>query len=431
MIAGLGAAGLSTATISARSTPSEIAFICGDSEARVLFLDPDLEPLAREAGLPGDLPVIRLGQEYEAWLADAHGPAPDVTVEEWDAFCIPYTAGTTGTPKGVVVSHRSRTVNYFAMSVEYGCYGPDDRALAVAPLYHGAGMSFALAPLFTGGYCEILSHFEPELVLERLTTQGITNVFMVPTHFQGIFSIDTEVRDKLRPTSLRTIISNAAPLTQVMKERIVEYFGEGMLFECYGGTEMGVVSNLRPADQLRKQQCVGLPFPFTELRIIGDDTLPVASGEIGEIQTRSPYLFTEYWKRPEQTRDAVVDGWYKSGDLGRQDDEGYLYLVDRKNDMIISGGLNVYPREVEELIARHPAVLEVAVFGVAHEYWGEAVAAAVTLRSGETATSDDLLGLCEGIARYKVPKSVAFVDGLPRNAAGKVMRRVLRDQSPG
>ena len=426
IVAGLGAAGLATATISGRASSEEVGFICADAEARVLFVDADLEETARGAELDPGTEIIVLGEAYERWLGLAGRGRPDVVVEEWDPFCLPYTSGTTGRPKGVVISHRSRTVNYFAMAVEYGCYGPEDRALAVAPLYHGAGLSFALAPIFFGGFCEILEKFEPELVLARLSTGALTNVFMVPTHFQGIFSLPDRTLATRRPTQLQTIISNAAPLAQVMKERIVDYFGDTVLFECYGATEAGVISNLRPPDQLRKPQCVGLPFPFTEVRITAADGSDVAVGEVGELRSRSPYLFNGYWNLPEATAAAIVDGWYVTGDLARQDDEGYIYLVDRKHDMIISGGINVYPREVEEEILRHPAVHEVAVFGVPDEYWGESVRAAVTVRPGTHASADDIRGACAALARYKVPKVVDFVDALPRNAAGKILRRSLR-----
>ncbi len=205
--------------------------------------------------------MIVIGGPYEEWLASSSPTRPTGTAEEWDTFCIPYTAGTTGAPKGVLLPHRSRVLTFFSMAVEYGCYGPDDRALAVAPLYHGAGFAFALAPVFFGGTCEILPHFDPELLLRAIETGKSTNVFMVPSHFQALFALGDDVLDRYDTSSLRTIISNAAPLAQVTKERIVERFGEGLLFECYGSTEGGIVSNLRPADQLRKLQCVGLPFP--------------------------------------------------------------------------------------------------------------------------------------------------------------------------
>lgn len=427
VIAGLGAAGAATATISERSSVAEIEFICNDAEVRLLVVHPDLEEKVRSAVLDKVDHIVVLGDEYEMWIESASSTPLGLGIEEWEPMSIPYTSGTTGRPKGVVVSHRSRTLNYLAMSVEYGCYSSEDRSLAVAPLYHGAGLSFALAPIFFGGFCEIVPHFDPEYVLSRLSEQSITNVFMVPTHFSSIFALSSETLAALQPRDLKCIISNASPLSQVMKERIVEYFGEGLLFECYGSTEGGVVSNLRPYDQLRKERCVGLPFPGTEIELIGEDGEPVNTGEIGEILSLSPYLFNEYWRLPEQTASVIRDGWYASGDLAYQDDEGYLYIVDRKNDMIISGGINVFPREVEEALLRHPAVLEAAVYGVPDEHWGDAVWASVVLRDGMTVTTEDVLESCHTLSRYKRPKHLEFLPTLPRNNAGKVLRRVLRD----
>ena len=212
------------------------------------------------------------------------------------------------------------------------------------------------------------------------------------------------------------------------KERIVDHFGEDLLFECYGSTEGGIVSNLRPADQLRKLQCVGLPFPLTSVRIIDEDGREVGPGEPGELFSSSPYLFSGYWNRPDETRDAIQDGWFSAGDIAYRDEEGYIYLIDRKNDKIISGGVNIFPREIEEVLLRHPSILEAAVFGIPDERWGEAVHAAVVLQPDTPATKDSIIDFCAGsIARYKLPKQVEFVDTLPRNAAGKILRRELRD----
>lgn len=372
-----------------------------------------------------------IGDDYERWLAAAKPACPGVAVEEWDTFCIPYTAGTTGTPKGVLLPHRSRALTFFSMAVEYGCCGPEDRALGIAPLFHGAGFAFSVAPLFFGGYCALRSKFEPEQVLRDLDALAITNVFMVPTHFQAIFALGEQALGGPDTSRLKTIVSNAAPLPQAMKERIVERFGDGVLFEAYGSTEASIVSNLRPPDQLRKEQCVGLPFPCTEVRLLDDDGREVPAGEVGELFSRSPYLFNGYWERPQDTERSLRDGWFSAGDLARRDEEGYLYIVDRKNDKIISGGVNIYPREVEEALARHDAVLEAAVYGVPDDYWGEAVFASVVLREGRSVSADELLAFCEPrLARYKLPKGIEFVERLPRNAAGKVLRLKLREAHP-
>jgi long-chain acyl-CoA synthetase len=430
IVCGLAEAGVPPALINSRASASDVKFICDDAGARVLFVHSSLEELARAAAPESVQQVIVIGQRYEEWLASAspHRSAPKA--EEWDTFCIPYTAGTTGDPKGVLLPHRSRVLTFFSMAVEYGCYGPDDRALAVAPLYHGAGFAFALAPVFFGGTCEILPRFDPEELLRAIERGRSTNVFMVPSHFQALFALGDDVLDRYDTSSLHTIISNAAPLAQVMKERIVERFGDDLLFECYGSTEGGIVSNLRPADQLRKLQCVGLPFPLTSVRIVDEDGQDVGPGEPGELFSSSPYLFSGYWNRAEETYEAIRDGWFSAGDIAYRDDEGYIYLIDRKNDKIISGGVNIFPREIEEVLLRHPSVAEAAVFGIPDERWGEAVHAVVVLRphSTEGEQEDGILDFCAAsIARYKLPKHIEFADVLPRNAAGKILRRELRD----
>ena len=425
---GLAEAGVPAAMVNPRSTPAEAAHVCDDAQARVLFVHPSLEERARSASFATVERIVTIGPEHERLLADARPSRPDARPEEWDVFCIPYTAGTTGLPKGVLLPHRARTLTFFAMGVEYGCYGPDGRSLAIAPLYHGGGFAFAVAPVFFGGTCEIMPRFDPEEVLRKIEALAITNTFMVPTHFHSLFGLGAETLDRYDMSSLKTVISNAAPLPQATKEKIVERFGEGLLFECYGSTEASIVSNLRPPDQLRKLQCVGQPFPCTELRILDPDGNDVPVGEVGELYSRSPFLFAGYWNQPDETAAAFRDSWFTVGDLARQDEEGYLYLVDRKGDKIISGGVNIYPREVEEALARHPAVVEVAVFGIPDEHWGEAVRAAVSLQPGAAVSEQELIDFCgDQIADYKRPKHVDFLEHLPRNAAGKILRRELRE----
>jgi long-chain acyl-CoA synthetase len=311
------------------------------------------------------------------------------------------------------------------MGSEYGCYSPDDRFLALAPLYHGAGFAFATASLFFGGTCHLLSKFDAETTLDLLADEALTGVFMVPTHFNAIFALPEAKLERCRSTALKTIISNAAPLPQPTKARIVGAFGHGLLHETYGSTEGSIVTNLRPADQLRKEICVGHPFPMTEIRLLTEAGEPVAPGEVGELYSRSPYLFNGYWGRSLDEVGSYRDGFFSAGDLARMDDEGFIYIVDRKTDMIISGGINIYPREVEEALAAHPAVIEAAVIGEPDAYWGEAVVAFVV--SKQPVDAEDLIAHCtDRLARYKAPKKIVFVDELPRNAAAKVNKRELR-----
>jgi len=430
IVCGLGDAGLATAMVNPRLTAKEAAYICNDSQAKVLFVHASLEELVRSAQLETVQHIIVIGKDYDEKLAAAQTGPCGVAVAETDIFAIPYTAGTTGQPKGVLLPHRSRVLTFFSMAVEYGCYSIDDRSLAIAPLYHGGGFAFAMAPVFFGGSCDILTKFEPEQVLERLMNLGITNTFMVPTHFNAIFALGDATLAKYSAPALKTIISNAAPLPQATKARIVNYFGEGILNETYGSTEGGIVCNLRPADQLRKEQCVGFPFACTEVKLLDGTGKEVPDGSVGELYSRSPFLFSGYWGKPEATAEAYRGEWLSVGDMARRDEEGYLYLVDRKKDLIISGGVNVYPREIEEVLHSHPAIIEAAVIGVPDDYWGEAVKAFVVCRRGVTASAEELLTYCQqSLAGFKLPKSFEFVDALPRNAAGKVLKRDLRQDA--
>ncbi len=427
VVFGAAQAGIPLATINPRLAPPEIVAICDDAEAQVLFADADSAVALRDSRFATVRRVVVIGDELEVLLGDVRPLAQPPVAPEWGTFTIPYTSGTTGKPKGVLVSNRSRILTLFGMAAEYGCFGPDDRFLAVAPMCHGAGMAFSLAPVFFGGHCEVMDKFEPELVARRLKAGGTTGFFGVPTHFHALMALPLAVLERERPQALRTVISNAAALPQAMKERLVGYYGEGLLHETYGSTEAGIVTNLRPPDQLRKQQCVGQPFPATLVEIRRDDGSVCDADEVGELFSASPYLFNGYWKNAKATAEAWRDGWVTVGDLARRDAEGHIYIVDRKKDMVISGGINIYPREIEEMLARHPAIAEVAVVGVPDEKWGERLRAFVVKRAGAELTAEAIANFCEGrISAIKIPRDVVFIDHVPRNANGKVLKTELR-----
>lgn len=425
-VIGASQAGIALATVNPKLAPAEIAAICADAKARVLFVDADSAEQLAGTDIDGIERVIVIENEYENWIAAASPGVPPL-VDEWGTFTIPYTSGTTGKPKGVLVPHRSRVLSILGMASEYGCYSSDDRFLSIAPMCHGAGMLFSLAPVFVGGYVEIMDRFEPDQVMIKLKEERMTGFFGVPTHFQVIFSQERAFLDANRPQHLKTIISNAAALPQAMKETLVEFFGDGLLHELYGSTEAGLVLSLRPRDQLRKQACVGQPFPGTRVSVRDDDGNECGPDEVGELFSTSPYLFNGYWNRPDETAEAFHDGWVTVGDMVRRDDEGYYYIVDRKKDMVISGGVNIYPREVEEVLIQHPSVRDVAVIGVPDEKWGEALKAYVV---GDVGDPEALIGFCDGkISGMKTPKQYEFIDAIPRNATGKVLKTELRARS--
>jgi acyl-CoA synthetase (AMP-forming)/AMP-acid ligase II len=427
IVDGLSDAGVAVATVNPKQTTLELQYILNDCGARVAFVTPRSEALVRAADCPALERIVIIGGEYEALIAQANPAATLPLVEEWDAFTIPYTSGTTGKPRGVVLPHRARTLVALCMASEYGCYGPDDHFLAVTPLFHGAGYSFAHAAIFCGGSVEILPGFEPEMLLRKLHDPKVTGTFLVPTIFHGMFALEKAILDANRGHGLRALLSNAAPLPQKTKEVIVDYFGEGLLHEMYGSTEGGIVCNLRPRDQLRKQQCVGHPFMMNQVKLLDDDGNPVRRGDVGELFSTSPCLFRGYWNNPESTQAAMRGDWFSAGDLAWQDEDGCYYIVDRKKDMYISGGVNVYPREIEEFLFRQPGVRDAAVVGVPDDYWGEAGKAFIVVKPGESVDPEAVIAACKAnLAGYKVPRQVAFIDVLPRNAAGKVLKTELR-----
>jgi long-chain acyl-CoA synthetase len=429
LMCGLADAGAIVATLNPRGNAAETAAACADCGAHVLIAHESC------AGAAGVERTIRIGEEYERWLAAQRTAADEDLPAGGDAapFTLVYSSGTTGQPKGIVISHRSRVLTFHAMAMEYGCFGPEDRFLALAPMAHGAGFAFAMAPLYFGARIDVPPRFDPEDVLRRLATDAITGVFVVPTLLRDLLALPAGVLERYRGrfAALRAIISNAAALPQAIKERAVEYFGPGLLHETYGSTEAGIVTNIRPRDLLRKPGSVGRPFAATEVRLLGDGDADVPEGEVGELYSRSPFLFNGYWNQPQLTAECLrPGGWLSAGDLARRDADGYYTIVDRKKDMVISGGLNVFPREIEDVLARHPAVREVAVVGVPDERWGERLRACVVLAPGASASAETLIEFCRGaLSGYKVPREVRFVAELPRNAGGKILKRELR--TPG
>lgn len=429
LVCGLADAGAIVATLNPRSTPAEVAGACDDCDARVLFAHASLADVAHGASFRTVERVVVIGPEYEAWLAAAPEASPCPELDETDAFTLVYSSGTTGKPKGIVVSHRSRALTFHGMAMEYGVYGPDDLQLGIAPMAHGAGFAFIMATLYFGGTVDVLTKFDPALVVRKLATEPFTGVFMVPTHFQAIFALESAELDRHRgrARALRTIMSNAAALPQAVKEKIVAYWGDGKLHETYGSTEAGVVTNLRPQFQLTRRSSVGPPFALNRIRLLDDAGRDVAPGEVGELHSSSPYLFNGYWNQPEETAVALKDGWVSAGDLARCDEEGFYYIVDRKKDMVVTGGINVYPREIEEVLHKHPALVEAAVIGVPDEYFGEALRAFVVVRPGTNVTPAELEAHCRAtLGGYKVPKQFSTIDALPRNAGGKVLKKDLR-----
>ncbi len=428
---GIADAGCATAMISPFATRFEAAYVANDSQAKAIFVDPDFESVIREAELEHDPRIIVLDKRYEDLLSRASGALPNVPVDGSDIFCIPYTSGTTGKPKGVLLSHRARVDHMLlVMAAVQGGYNTTCRTLAFTPFFNGAGFIAALAPIWFGGECRIMHKYDPEQFLHWLEKDRINNIFTVPTHFHGLFKLDESVLRRYDTSSLRVINSNAAALPHSTKERVIDYFGEGILFDSYGATETGGATTIRPEDHMRKVASVGQANPGAEIRIVDADWQPVESGTAGRVAIRNSWLFSGYWNRPEATAATVRDGWVSVGDLGRLDEDNFLFIVDRETNTIISGGQNIFPREIEDVLYGHPAVSEVAIVGKPDDYWGEAVVGFIVLRSGVPEPGfEELRAFCEKkLARYKLPKEFRFVSELPKNGTGKIMHRTLRDQ---
>lgn len=415
--------GAMTVAINPKLSGDDLASILMDCEASLIIVHENV-PVALPASDTQTLVIA----DYEKALPEFDdGQVEDVSAEI-EPFVIHYTSGTTGQPKGVMVSHRSRVLSFLGMASEYGCYGPDDHFLAVSPLCHGAGLAFALAPIYTGGTVTLTDQFAPVNIVSTLARKQITGVFFVPTHFQRIFELNEEELSPLRNHKLRALISNAAPLLQADKERVIAMFGEGVLFECYGATESGIITNLRPQFHLQKRDCVGSPFVATEVKLCDNDGAEIGEGQVGELFSRSPYLFSGYWKKPEETKQAWSDGWVSVGDLATRDSDGCYYIVGRKKDMIISGGMNIYPKRIEDVILKIPEIEEVAVVGLPDPKWGEIVHAEVVVKKGRTISGEEIADFCrKTLSSYSIPKSVSFASTLPRNVSGKVLKRVISD----
>jgi len=430
LVCGIADAGLIAVTLNPRAHAVEISEVMRDSRARAWFVHPTLSELAASSNLPRPELQVLIDSDYAAWCSSSNSATTLPPITEFDSFVLVYTSGTTGKPKGVLLPHRARTLLFYAKALEYGCYGRDDRHLCIAPLSSGGGFGFSMGALFFGGFLEILRKFDPTVVLEKLARGAFTGTFVVPSHLHAMLEGDHAVLDRYRGAAphLKSIICNAAALPFVLKQRVIDYWGEGILHETYGFTEAAIVTNLRPVDQLLKPGSVGMGFPLCDVRLLDEAGADVALGCVGELFVSSPYLFNGYWERPEETAACMRGPWISAGDLARQDADGCYYIVDRKKDMVISGGFNVYPREIEEILLQHPAISECAVIGLPDARWGERLRACVVLKAGARASNEEIKDFCRGaLADYKVPRDVVTVEELPRNANGKVLKRILRD----
>ena len=364
-------------------------------------------------------------QDYHALKADVTDAEPEgIAVSDDDVFNIMYSSGTTGLPKGIVHTHYVRSWYGASFAAAYRMTPESVTMHAGAIVFNGAFVDLMPA-MYVGGTYILLSHFDPVTYIETIAREKVTHVMMVPAQIIAILNAPNFSVEAL--DSLEMILSLGAPLLKEHKEELNKRL-PGRFYELYGLTE-GMVTVLDKMDYEAKPDSVGVPPPFFEIQILDENGNECAAGEVGEICGRGPILMPEYYKRPDLTAEAIKDGWMHSGDLGYVDDDGFLYLVDRMKDMIISGGVNVYPRDIEEIAAQHPEVQEVAVFGIPHDKWGETPLAAVVLHSSASVSAAELQDwINERVAaKFQRVHDVVIMEDFPRNVAGKTLKRIMRD----
>lgn len=438
-------AGLICVPVNFRLVGPEIRYIVDNCEARALIVQDQLlgeiESIGADLAVPAQNIIVfgeRAAQvvgyrRYEDVIATARDSPPAVDVTADDPWALMYTSGTTGKPKGAIRSHRGNAMLSLVTDAELSLTR-NDSALLVMPMCHANSLFFFGAFTYCGAACAVYSRksFDPEHLLRTLAEGGATFTSLVPTHYIMMLGLPAAVRSRYDVDAVTKLMISSAPARRDTKLAIMDYFRNSGLFELYGSTEAGWVTMLHPDEQLSKlgsvgRECVG----SRPIRLLDADGNDVADGEAGELYSCNASTFVGYWKLPDKTKEAFRGDYCTVGDLARRDEDGYLYLVDRKSNMIISGGENVYPSEVETMLGAHPKVKDVAVIGVPDEKWGERVHAVIIVHDGQRLTEDEILDWCRNrIAGYKRPRSVSFIadEDMPRTATGKILHRVLRER---
>jgi long-chain acyl-CoA synthetase len=424
--------------------PNELSQILGYLEPRTLFFDPEYEQMIGSfrdgettteffIGLEGTLSSSF--KHYDDLIEKGTPEEPEILISDDDIMSIFLTSGTTGLPKGAMRTHRHAYIECLAGAIELGLHY-EDRALMVFPFYH-VTWEDNMRHVLMGNTIVIRKEgsFNPREVLDILSREKITVCQFVPTMISAMLQIEGVEEYDL--THFRLLTYAASPMPVALLKRAMKKF-KCQFMQLYGQTESGPLTTvLRPEDhvlhgseaQMARLASAGRPILTYEVRIVDKDGKDVAPGEIGEIIVRSECMTVGYWNLPEETSKTIKEGWLYTGDFGRFDEEGYVYIVDRKNDMIISGGKNIYPREIEEVLYKHDAILEAAVIGVPDEHWGESVKALVVLKPGKEESEEGIIAFCkENLASYKKPRTVEFRRELPKNPTGKILKRLIRDE---
>jgi fatty-acyl-CoA synthase len=437
----LARASLVAVPINFRLTGSEIAYIVDHAEAKAIIAGAEF--CAVVDSIRDQIPTctgcfVVIGAApstawtaYEDLMASASAAAPFEAVHPDDLCALMYTSGTTGRPKGAMRSHSGSSLIALATALEMG-FTPDDTGLLVMPLCHANSLYFGTTFIHLGATCIVDDRrsFDPEALLAVLARDRVTFTSLVPTHYIMLLSLPPEVKHQYDVSSVGKLLISSAPARKDTKLAILEHFRNGKLYELYGSTEHGWVTLLRPHEQIDRLGSVGREWAGSgPIRILGEDGNEVPDGEVGELYARTPYVFDGYWKDPDKTAEAFRGAWSSVGDMARRDSSGYIWLVDRKSNMIISGGENVYPSEVESVLGALPKVKDVAVIGLPHPKWGEAVHAVLVLHAGASLDTEEVRLWCkQRLAGFKCPTSMSFIPDadMPRTATGKIQHRLLK-----
>ena len=422
--------------VNSRLAGPEVAYVLNDAEAEMVFVGKDFVPLIEDilADCPRVKHVIAMDGGHDDWPAfeswrdggaDTH---PQLDYRADDDFIQLYTSGTTGHPKGVQLTNANMG-SALMQSRDWAAWREDDHVLLCMPLFHIAGVNVGLIGLCEGAKVTVLPEVDPAEILRLIEVEKITILFMVPAVILFVMQMPNIAETDV--SSVRQLIYGASPIAEELLVQAAAKF-QCDFVQVYGLTETTAGgTNLKPKDhapERQKLRSCGKPNKGVEIRIVDENGQDVPQGEVGEIIIRTPSNMKGYWAKPEATAEAIRDGWFYSGDAGFLDEEGYVFIHDRVKDMIVSGGENVYPAEVENALFAHPQIADVAVIGVPDEKWGEAVKACVVQEAGADLSPDDIIAFArERIAGYKLPKSVDFVEALPRNPSGKILRRELRE----
>ena len=440
-------AGLIVVPINFRLTGPEALFVVENAEAHALIVQDELLDLVEQVrdGLPVPASnLVHFGtrscpagyRDYEDLIAAGSAREPEMAVAPADPWTLMYTSGTTGKPKGVVRSHQVATLLSLFTGIELGLHRTDG-ALLVMPMCHANSLNFFGAFGYCGAPTTVYSRrsFDPEHCARTLAEGGASFTSLVPTHYIMMLGLPAAVRDRLDFARVTKLMVSSAPARQDTKRAVMAMFPNSGLFELYGSSEAGWVTMLHPHEQFTKlgsvgRECVG----SAPIRILDADGNEVPDGEAGELYSSNPYTFEGYWKLPEKTAEAFRGDYCTVGDMARRDADGYIHLVDRKSNMIISGGENIYPSEVEAVLGAHPAIQDVAVIGLADAKWGERVHAVVVLHEGMDLREQELIDWTrDRIAGFKRPRSCSFIaeSEMPRTATGKIQHRILKTQFTG